>query len=778
MNFKLFSLLILFTLISAVPALEFPLTAKTLIYGRVADVNGNPVRDAHVYTSPARQNDVTDSEGRFHLANLPFGQYTLFIDHIGYSPLLIPFSLSENNTHINLDTLYLAAEVYSGQDIVVTASRLQTESADTPRFTNLVSRAVIQKRDVATSAELLREEPGIFIQKTNHGGGSAIIRGLSSNQILLLTDGVRLNNSTYRLGNHQYLTTVDNNSLERIEAVHGPGSVLYGSDALGGVLNLISLQPYYVDSARVKLSGFSRYATADNEKTVHAAINYMGSSLFAYAGASYKSYGDLREGRGEPQAVLSLNPGKKQTPGGFDGYDANFILGWKISESQRLKFNAQFSRQNHVPRYDKYLYNNNYLWEYHPQIRSMAYLRHTLFKPFEAIQLWETTLSYQIQEEGRRKQKTITAVLNEERDRTGTAGFSSVARFVPIGDHHIISGFDLYRDKVSSTAWRINGANRQPAGGRYPDGALYDSFGIFLRDTYNGWKDTPLILGARYSAYNTTFRLDQPLFPEPLHLNFSALTLSAAVRHGLNRNNDISFSVAQAFRAPNLSDLAKIGESKGDTYEVPNQSLQPEQMLSYDLGWKLHTQKISWKTAVYYSRIDNLISSAYSSYRGKDSIAVDGQLFRVKSKQNTGRAFITGLESALHFQPAPLWMVRLQMAYTYGYNLSLKEPVGGIPPLFGEISTERQFRNWELSAYMRFASAQKRLSTDDRDDPRIPPGGTPAWYTLNLRLRYSLSPNIRLQLRLENILDRLYREHGSGINGPGRNGVISLYFSS
>ncbi len=353
-----------------------------------------------------------------------------------------------------------------------------------------------------------------------------------------------------------------------------------------------------------------------------------------------------------------------------------------------------------------------------------------------------------------------------------------MARFVPIGDHHIISGFDLYRDKVSSTAWRINGANRQPAGGRYPDGALYDSFGIFLRDTYNGWKDTPLILGARYSAYNTTFRLDQPLFPEPLRLNFSALTLSAAVRHGLNRNNDISFSVAQAFRAPNLSDLAKIGESKGDTYEVPNQSLQPEQMLSYDLGWKLHTQKISWKTAVYYSRIDNLISSAYSSYRGKDSIAVDGQLFRVKSKQNTGRAFITGLESALHFQPAPLWMVRLQMAYTYGYNLSLKEPVGGIPPLFGEISTERQFRNWELSAYMRFASAQKRLSTDDRDDPRIPPGGTPAWYTLNLRLRYSLSPNIRLQLRLENILDRLYREHGSGINGPGRNGVISLYFSS
>ncbi len=778
MTFRPLVLLIFLGLQTLSATVEPPVSAKTLIYGVVTDINGNPVRDAHVYTDPAHQNDVTDNSGHFHLKNLPLGRYTLYIDHIGYNPLLLPISLTEDQTHLHLDTLYLQTEVYTGQDIVVTASRLQTESADTPRFTNLVSRAVIQKRDVQTSAELLREEPGIFVQKTNHGGGSAIIRGLSSNQILLLTDGVRLNNSTYRLGNHQYLTTVDNNSLERIEAVHGPGSVLYGSDALGGVLNLISLQPYYVDSARVKLNGFSRYATADGEKTFHASVNYMAASFFAYAGASYKSYGDLREGSTRAQPGLSLNPGKKQAPSGFDGYDANLILGWKLSESQRIKFNAQFSRQDHVPRYDKYIYNNNYLWEYHPQIRQMAYLRHTFIKPFSGVRLWETTLSYQTQEEGRRKQKTAGSPLTEERDKTGTAGFSSLARLNALGGHHIIGGFDLYRDRVSSTALRIGETVREPVRSRYPDGARYDSFGLFLRDTYNWREDTPLILGARYSVYNTKFKLDRTLFPAPLNLTFSALTFSAAARHVLNRHNDISLSVSQAFRAPNLSDLAKIGESKGDTYEVPNRNLTPERLISYDLGWNLRTETIKWKTAVYYSRINDLISSAGTRYRGSDSLETDGQVFRVKSKQNTGRAYIAGVESALHYHPAPLWVVRLQMAYTHGYNLTLREPVGGIPPLFGEISTERRFRNWELSAYMRFASAQKRLSADDRDDPRIPAGGTPAWYTLNLRLSYSLSPDIRLQLRLENLMDRLYREHGSGINGPGRNAVISLYFSS
>ncbi len=772
------ALFIFYTLVSSLnAAMPFPM-ARTVIYGFITDFQGNPVRDAHVRTLPATKNDVSDSQGRFHLTNIPYGTYTLIIDHIGYSPLTRRFTLSDKKTHINLDTLFLQSEVFAGQNIVITASRVQTENSETPRFASLVSRAAIRKRDAQTSAELLREEAGIFIQKTNHGGGSANIRGLGSNQILLLTDGVRLNNSTYRLGNHQYLTTVDNNSLDRIETVHGPGSVLYGSDALGGVLNLISRQPYYVDSARIDINGFGRYATADNEKTTHAAINYMGPSFYVYAGASYKSYGDLREGANETQPGLSLNPGRKQTPGGFDGYDANVILGWKISESGRLKFNAQFSRQNHVPRYDKYTYNNYFLWEYHPQIRKMAYLRYTRITPFAGVRLWETTLSYQLQEEGRRKQKTAGAVRIDERDKTGTSGLSSVVHFSTRNGHHPVSGFDLYHDDVSSMALRTGDSTRQLSRGRYPDGARYDSFGFFVRDIYDWRKNTSLILGARYSVFRTKFTLDRSLFPDPLDLTFSAHTFSGAIRHTVNPHQELSLSVSQAFRAPNLSDLAKTGESKGTIYEVPNRKLQPERMISYDLGWKLKTETLKWKTAVYYSDIAGLIEAADARYRGSDSLTIDGQNFKVKSRQNTGRAYIAGVESALDYQPAPQWTARLRMAYTYGYNSTLGEPIGGIPPLFGEIITGRRFHKGEMAAYLRFASARKRLSADDRDDPRIPAGGTPGWYTLNLRMSYLLSPGFRLQLRLENILDRLYREHGSGINGPGRNGVISLHFSS
>ncbi len=207
------------------------------ISGLVTDPQGEAISDLY-----------TDNNGAFRFEDLSPGSYTLTLQHIGFLQSVHEVTLLEED--VALPPVILEYDVLDLEDVVVTASRAERDVVDVPESVSLVSSREIRERNSKTSAEALREEPGVFVQKTNHGGGSAIIRGLSSNQILLLVDGIRLNNSIYRLGNHQYLTTVDNQMIERMEVVRGPTSVLYGSDALGGTINLITRKPRRNDAEK------------------------------------------------------------------------------------------------------------------------------------------------------------------------------------------------------------------------------------------------------------------------------------------------------------------------------------------------------------------------------------------------------------------------------------------------------------------------------------------------------------------------------------------------
>jgi len=745
--------------------------------GRVVNAEGLPL--AKVIVQLDRENSVciTDQEGAFILSPLKDGVYKLTFTHIGFNPKSVS-SIQVKGEVRDLGEIVLVTRILPIAGMEVISTRLHKQPFELPMPFNLVSAEDITTREAKTTAEALREEPGLAVQKTNHGGGSAIIRGLSSNQILLLVDGIRLNNATYRLGNHQYLTTVDANMLSQMEVVRGPNSVLYGSDALGGTINLVSKTPPFAASgAHVDYALASRYASADQEKMLHGACIYSSRIWALSAGASYQDFGDLKRGENSRHPELEKSPnGAVQSPSGYEAYDAHFKLIAQPLSRQVWTLAYQLSRQEKVPRYDKYENEGFYRWLYDPQKRDLLYVNIENSLPGPWLRIVKTSLSWHRQEEGRIQQQAMDKDVTIENDIVQTLG-AGITLNATIGSHTQVAGLEIYHDRVASKTDMIDMAFQTKipqARGRYPDGATYFSMGVFAEDYWKMTSRCSMILGARCSSYRTEFVGDSSMIQQ----TFSALTGSLGLVYAISPQINLSGNLGQGFRAPNLSDISKLGRSKGMIYEVPNLHLQPEKMLNYEVGIKIQTDKLVAALAGYQAAIYDLLGSAGTAYRGSTTILIDGDTCIVKSKQNLGQAFIRGME--VSFDYALLNKIHLfgNANYVIGENSTLDEPVGGIPPAYGLIGIRNSTTRYTWNVFSRFAAKQRRLSSDDLDDPRIPAGGTPGWVILCLRTTVKVRSGCVLHMGIENLFDVNYREHGSGINAPGRNFILGLHLGS
>ncbi len=749
------------------------------IKGYIADSSGKPIFNAHVYVISTNRGDVSDVNGFFIIKFLPPGKYTIVIDHLTYKKRKIGGIKVLANQIVDLDTIKLDASVIEMESVIITATRTERKPVEISLPIDLVPKIKIQRLNVKSSAEALREEPNILIQKTSHAGGCAYIRGMGSNQILLLVDGIRMNNSIYRRGNHPYLTTIDFNMLDRIEVVRGPSSMLYGSDALGGTINTITKIPDLTRSGvsfDYRLAG--RYASADNERSSRADFSIKSRRVAFQGGVSLKKFGDLRRGKCCSTGVLEKSP-PLQSPSAFDCYDLDAKLLFSPKINQKIILASQYTKRSHIPRYDKYENNNYHLWEYNPQIRNLNYLRYEIGLNNRYISSLRATISYHYQEEGRRKQKHEDDQINQEKDNVGTIGVQLQLNSV-IGSHLLTYGTDIYLDRIESVRYSIDpqtGEKEKKIQARYPDGAKYNSFGAFFQDEIGIGRKWTANIGIRYSYFYTNFSLPESVFDKAISQKFKSFTGSVGLIRNLGGGVFLNFNMRQAFRAPNLADISKLGESKGNIYEVPNPDLKPEKMISFDIGLKIESQRLRAETSIYYAKLNDLIDSDYDTYNGDSTIIRNGVEFIVKSKQNIGEAYFVGLESSMIYNFITNFYFNGNIAIPYGQNVTRHEPVGGVPPTFGRIGIQWERNSIYADLYIRFAAKQDRLSSDDKDDPRIPEGGTPGWYTLNLRLGYEIRNFGHVQFAIENILDRNYREHGSGINSAGRNIILSMQVS-
>lgn len=666
-----------------------------------------------------------------------------------------------------LASLVTTTQTTSGEDddVVVVGRRTEVGSFSSERSVSVVTSRTMQETMPRTTPEALWDSEGIFVQETNFGGGAPIIRGMVGPQILLVYDGVRLNNSVYRTGPNQYLTLVDPLYVSKMEVLRGAGSVLYGSDAMGGVIYMHGPQRPDVTGLRA----LGRAGSAALEKTAHGAVGIASDRAAAYFGGALHSYADLRGGRDTGVQIFS----------GYDVYSAAG-KGWmNLPGGMLLTAGVLFTDIEGAGRTDKLWVKSRY--QEYDNTETMIYAR--LSKEWER---WKFSYTFSFQDfyEDKRSytmdldRMTATSMKSDE-TRVYTTGSDLSLRGQLSHSLSLVGGALWYHDLVHSNrykssdmmAWERSGVSD------YPDGSTYDRFGAF---GYLVWRGGRLLHG--YFQSTAGWRVQgasawSPAAGDLPETDFSFIgnTLHASVQHIIPGKTNVGLVFSQGFRAPNLQESVMLGDA-GKYFHTPNDSLSPENMHSLEAFLRFRRGGFSAGVSGYVSYIDGILKRVHTEWDGQTEI--DGK--PVVHHVNGDHAILTGTEARMSWYLGKGVSVRANTTWTMGTEYAddgSSSPMSKIPPLFGMASLRKVLlgAGWTgyAETYVRWAAKQDRLSPADQEDPRIPNGGTPGWWTWNVRMGYR-SGDLALSVVIENILDKTYKYHGSGVYAPGTNAIFQL----
>ncbi|MCX6254241.1 MAG: TonB-dependent receptor [Bacteroidia bacterium] len=638
-------------------------------------------------------------------------------------------------------------------EVVITANRYGSLQIKTPEAIRVIDSKSIQKFQLRTAPEALLQTPGVFVQKTNHGGGSPFLRGLTGNQTLLLIDGIRLSNATVRYGPNQYFNTIDVFSIEKIEVLRGSGSVQYGSDALGGTIQTFSQELVTAEKPSWGSTLLTRIATQGMEQSLHGGVNYRNKRVAFRAGATWRNFGDLVGG----------DTTGRQTPTGYRELDFDLKGKILLSPSSDLTMYFQSVHQSDVPVFHKVALENYAVNKMDPQKRELAYLRLNQKLNAGILKSAIFTASFQHNEEGRELLKNGSSILRTENDKVRSFAFSAEAFASDRNGWSANSGLEVYNDLVNSsrTDRDLSTDVAFSKRGLYPDGATMTSIAVFSIHTLD-LQDWNLTAGARFNTFINKVKDEAVGMTK---LTPSALVGNLAILRKLNKTSNLFISMNTGFRAPNIDDLGTLG-IVDFRYETPNFDLKPEHSFQYQIGYKYQDRKLRGEIYIYRNELYNLI------VRNKMvGDTIEG--YPVYMKENIERAYIQGAETAWDLELNKSWMVSGSMTYTYGQNITRNEPVRRIPPLFGRLAIGYKLKSWWIDLEWQAAGRQDRLAAGDKDDNRIPSGGTPGWNIFNVNAGYTIR-FINVDLSLLNLFNRDYRFHGSGVNGYGRSAFLSV----
>lgn len=713
-----------------------------------------PLAGANVTFVNTHHGTFTDGSGKFEISGIDTGTYLLRVTMIGYliyeKEIIVPVSES------GIINIYLQpTNITLNNEIVITARKIESEEFNSPKAITVISNKTIEQEEPRTTPEALTGATGVFLQKTNHGGGSPIIRGMTGNQNLLMIDGIRLNNATYRYGPNQYLNTIDPLIINKMEIIRGSGSVLYGSDAIGGVVNILTRNPEFTNVGfRAGGGAFLKYMNNDMEKTGRAEINLSDKNFAFLGGVTYNDFGDI---------VAGGNIGK-QSPTGYDELAGDAKLLFKIADNHKLTFAYQYDKQNNVPRYDKII-GKYQIYNFDPQIRQLAYARLSSYYKNKWINNLITTISFNRSGETRIKQKDGETTVKNENDVVNTWGGNIEINSLPASNWKFTSGLEFFSDKVYSETITKENGNKNVSRGLYPDGAESKSFAFYSYHTID-FKKFSTTIGGRFNTYKITAADKKfgnvDIGPTSVVGNFSLM-------YSLSPDFNLIGAVYSSFRSPNINDLSSFGTFNYGI-EVPNPDLKSEKSLNFELGLKSRMEKFSGSVYLYRNRLYNMIDRVEASWNGYDSI--DGE--KVYRKENFAKAVIQGIEAEIQYDIVSCLLAYGNITFTYGQNETLEEPMRRIPPLNGKLGVyyKSNFGLWSRLEWL-YAGKQNRLSEGDISDSRIPDGGTPGWNVLNLRIGYKLKW-FKISAGLNNIFNKEYRMHGSGVDGYGRSLWISV----
>lgn len=699
-------------------------------------------------------------------------------------------------------------EVVPLNEAVIAVTRSSQAKTAVAQQVKVLRRSEIELANAQSTADLLQGTGQVFVQKSQQGGGSPVIRGFEASRVLLVVDGVRMNNAIYRAGHLQNVITMDNAALDRAEVLFGPASTVYGTDALGGAICFFTKNPTLAaDGQRTNIGGnaFFRYGTVNEEKTGHVDVNVGGKKLGSITSFTFSDFGDLRMGEnpsfggffgkrnyyvqrfnGKDSLVRNSDPYVQKFTG-YKQYDLLEKIVFQPNDKTRHTLNVQYSTSSNIPRYDRLtdpggIGLGSAEWYYGPQERLLAAYTLNVNKLgwFDGLNL---TASWQSIEESRHNRNFNAARRTDRVEQVKVYGL--LAELVKSwGDQSLRIGLDGQYNDVTSTASRfnVNTGEVTTQSTRYPDGdntmlnaALYATHQWHPSGSEWSFSEG---LRAGYSSLNSTF-VSREFYPFPFDkVEQSTPTFSGSLGAVWNGEEDwrVAINASTGFRVPNIDDLTKLFDSQKGSVVVPNPDVKPEKTLNLDvsLTYKI-SDKVRWENVLWLTGFRDAIVTDVFQFNGQDSVEYDGVLSRVLASQNKREANLWGFSTSVEADVYDNLAMYASVAYTKG---TIKEetgpdsPLDHIPPVYGKFGSRWHTNRASVEGFVLFNGSKKLEDYNREGEDNLqyaPNGGAAAWFTLNLRGSYKFNSHLALQAGIDNVLDTQYRLFASGINAPGRN---------
>jgi len=752
---------------------------------------------------------TTNSKGQANISAFKNSE-KIQIQILGYKKVVksyaniqsIGFEILLETTSLNMD------------EVVISATRWRQNICNLPIKISSISPKEVELQNPQTAADLLNVSGKVFVQKSQQGGGSPMIRGFATNRLLYTVDGIRMNTAIFRSGNIQNVINIDPFAIENTEIMFGPGSLIYGSDAIGGVMSFQTLTPQFSfsDKALIKGKAVVRYSSANNEKTGHFDVNVGFENWAFITSFSSWNYDNLRQGSNGPDdylkpyyvqtednvdRVITQNDPLLQIPSAYSQINVMQKVRFMPNDNWNFQYGFHYSETSPYGRYDRHNRVKNDLpryaeWNYGPQIWMMNNLNITNESPNFAYDQMTLRLALQAFEESR-----IDRTLNKT-DQNSTKeivdAYSLNVDFVKAinAANTLYYGVEYIYNNVKSTGTvtDISTNTTTIAASRYPQ-SKWSSIAAFVNDEFRMLENLTIQAGLRYNQFilDSDFGNNLDFYPLPFEtakINNGSLTGSIGAVFRPTETWVVSANFGTAFRSPNVDDIGKIFDSEPNSVTVPNPDLQAETAYNFDLSLaKIFGNFLKFDVTGYYTILQNAMVRRNFELNGIDSIMYDGNMSQIQAIQNAAKANVYGIQAGLEVK----FNSQFSFSSDLNYQVGEEELDDGstsssrhAAPLFGtsRINFGANGLNLELYANYQAECKFEDLPAEEQSKDEIyakDENGnnySPAWYTLNIKAMYALNDTFTISSGIENLTDVRYRPYSSGISAPARNFIFSL----
>jgi len=772
----------------------------------------DPLPNVAIYNSDKSKTTITDFEGKADLTIFKNNE-RIILKHISYQTK----KAAKKQLLRRGNIIYLVSGAHELEGVVMSVSKWEQQKKDIPQKIESIDARTITFTNPQTSADLLRNSGKVFVQKSQLGGGSPMIRGFATNRLLITVDGVRMNNAIFRGGNIQNIISIDPFTIANTEVIFGPGSVIYGSDAIGGVMNFYAKKPEFSKTKEAIFSGNAAYrtATANTENTLHLDINYGKEKWAFLSSISYNNFGDLTMGKNGPDSYLrnnylntvngidvlvaNSNP-RKQVSTGYNQLNLMQKIAFKPNHNWKFNLGLYLSETSDYNRYDRLIRPQNdgtglrsSEWYYGPQQWFMGKLQmqhNGKGKFYDGLKI---TSAYQRFGESRNDRNFESDILSTTKENVDALTTNIDFENKRIGNLRLYYGAEYLFNKVFSDGYETNIETNSimDAPSRYPDGSRWQTTAGYLNAEYKVKPNLTLLSGLRYSHVWINAEFDKSFYPFPFdeaNVNTGALTGSIGMSWFPKKNLQITLNGSTGFRAPNIDDIGKIFDSEPGSVVVPNPDLEAEYAYNSELGiQKNFDDKVVLKGAAFYTYLVDALVRRDFTFGGQSQIEYHGELSNVQAIQNAAKAFVHGFEFGLDAFFTENLSLSSNLTFTKGTEEEVdgsKSPSRHASPTFGDIhlvwknsrlKTDLFYNfNGEISNKNMAPSEIKKdyIYASDKDGNPY----APSWHTLNLRTSYQIKHNIKATVSLENITNQRYRTYSSGIAAPGTNFIFGINY--